>query len=166
MKFSDLVKGTIKVGGTIAKVGVELGADVVGAIAEKIDDKPEEKEKIVSSGKELGQKIKKATHEIAEDSVEVVDDIVESGKEAFEDISDKIKKKTGRYTEKESTDSGSSQSQGEDYTSDDIYSKEHTVDESTSEEQAQGSVKKEKINGRTYITINSASEKTSEDINE
>ena len=48
MKASDFVKGVIKVGGTIAKVGVEVGADVIGVIAEKIDDNPEDKEKIVT----------------------------------------------------------------------------------------------------------------------
>lgn len=104
MKLSDFVKGTIKVGGTIAKVGVEVGADLVGAVAEKIDDKPEDKEKIVSSGKELGQKIKKKTNDLAEDSVDVVDDIVETGKGAVEDISHIVKGKANKHsTGKETT---------------------------------------------------------------
>lgn len=107
MKLSKIVKGSVKVVGTVAKVGVELGSEAIGTIAEKIDDKPEEKEKFVSGGKELGQKIKKSTNEIAESSVEVVDNVVDASKKAFHDISQSFKNKTDQYNnqkkEKDST---------------------------------------------------------------
>ena len=45
MKLSNIVKETIKIGGTIAKVGVEVGADAIGMLAEKVDNNPEDKEK-------------------------------------------------------------------------------------------------------------------------
>ena len=100
MKLSHVVKGTIKVGGTIAKVGVEVGADAIGILAEKVDNNPEDKDKFVTGGKEIGQKIKVSTNRVAEDSVEVVDDIVETGKEVFNDISNKAKEKTDKYSKK------------------------------------------------------------------
>ncbi|NMB42883.1 MAG: hypothetical protein GX995_01970 [Clostridiales bacterium] len=159
MKVSDIVKKTIKVSGTIAKVGVELGADLVGAIAEKIDDKPEEKDKIVTSGKELGQKIKKATNEIAEDSVDVVDDLVESGKEAFEDISEVIRKKTRKYTKKDEYDSWTSEFDDEYDSYDDVTSTEFTSSKGTYK-----STEKEVKNGRTYITINTNKEANTDSI--
>lgn len=89
MKLSTFVKETIKVSGTVAKVSVELGADVIGAIAEKIDNNPDDKEKYVSGGKELGQKIKKSANKAADNSVEVVDDLVETGKGLINDIFNK-----------------------------------------------------------------------------
>ena len=125
MKASDFVKGAIKVGGTIAKVGVEVGADVIGVIAEKIDDNPEDKEKIVTGGKELGQKIKQKTSEIAEDSVNVVDDIVESGKEAFDDISQSFKSKSGHYKQQGQTTSWTYEERDwEDAEYEDVYENE------------------------------------------
>ncbi|HHX54980.1 MAG TPA: hypothetical protein GX705_01355 [Clostridiales bacterium] len=100
MKLSHVVKETIKIGGTIAKVGVEVGADAIGMLAEKVDNNPEDKEKFVSGGKEIGQKIKASTNKVAEDSVDVVDDIVETGKEVFYDISNKVKEKTNKSNRK------------------------------------------------------------------
>lgn len=99
MKLSSIVKETIKVGGTIAKVGVELGADAIGAVAGKIDDNPEDKEKFVTGGKDLGKKIKNKTNEIADDSVGFVDNAVESGKQVFDDLNKKVKKKTGKFNQ-------------------------------------------------------------------
>lgn len=99
VKLSDIVKETIKVGGTIAKVGVELGADAIGAIAGKIDDNPEDKEKFVTSGKDLGKKIKNKTNEIADDSVGFVDNAVESSKQVFDDLSKKVKEKTSKSSQ-------------------------------------------------------------------
>ncbi|NLJ89606.1 MAG: hypothetical protein GX323_01785 [Clostridiales bacterium] len=153
MKVSDIVKKTIKVGGTIAKVGVELGADLVGTIAEKIDDKPEEKEKVVASGKELGQKIKKATSKIAEDSVEVVDDFVESSKEVFEDISEVIKQKTRKYTKEDDHDTWYNDSDVEYESYDDGNS-----DDAANKYKIYKDNGKEESNGRTYITIDTGSE--------
>ncbi len=96
MKLSNIVKETIKIGGTIAKVGVEVGADAIGILAEKVDNNPQDKEKYVAAGKKIGQKIKMSTNKVAKDSVEVVDNFVESGKEVFNDISNKVKEKTGK----------------------------------------------------------------------
>lgn len=109
MKLSHVVKETIKVGGVIAKVGVEVGADAIGILAEKVDNNPEDKEKFVTGGKEIGQKIKVSTNKAAEDSVEVVDDIVETGKEVFNDISNKVKEKTGKYSKKNSDEKSKNQ---------------------------------------------------------
>ncbi len=152
MKISDFVKGTIKVGGIIAKVGVEIGADAIGAIAEKIDDKPEEKERIVTSGKELGQKIKQKTSEIADDSVDVVDDIVETGKEAFDDISQTIRRKTGNY--KKSSSSNESSTAKEAYKSNENENSEDVNSEYNDCVNREDSVQyKEERNGRTYIKL-------------
>lgn len=129
MKVSHVVKETIKVGGTIAKVGVEIGADAIGILAEKVDNNPEDKEKFVTGGKEIGQKIKASTNKVAEDSVEVVDDIVETGKEMFNDISNKVKEKTCKYSKKNDDKEPSNQAN-----------------------------KTKNKSGRTYITIESTTE--------
>ena len=73
MGLGKFVKKTINVVGTAAKVGVELGADAVGAIAEKIDDNPESKEKYQNMGKKLGANIKSGASKIADSSGDVVE---------------------------------------------------------------------------------------------
>ena len=90
MGLGDLVKKTINVVGTAAKVGVELGADAVGAIAEKIDDNPESKEKYREMGKKLGSNIKSGASKIADNSVDVVDNAVESGTKICKNIGEEI----------------------------------------------------------------------------
>lgn len=90
MGLGDLVKKTINVVGTAAKVGVELGADAVGAIAEKIDDNPESKEKYREIGKKLGSNIKSGASKIADNSVDVVDNAVESGTKICKNIGEEI----------------------------------------------------------------------------
>lgn len=134
MKLSTFVKETIKVGGTVAKVSVELGADVVGIIAEKIDNNPEDREKYVSGGKEIGKKIKESTNKAADNSVEVVDDLVEIGKEAINDIGKKVKEKSAKYSKDKNNTGSQNQSSKDDKTKD----KPSNFT---------------KRNGRTYITI-------------
>lgn len=93
MGFGEFVKKTINVVGTAAKVSVELGADAVGAIAEKIDDNPEQKEKYQNIGKKIGANIKSGTNKIADSSVEVVDNAVESGSKICKTIGEEISEK-------------------------------------------------------------------------
>ena len=93
MGLGKFVKKTINVVGTAAKVGVELGADAVGAIAEKIDDNPESKEKYQDMGKKLGANIKSGASKIADSSVDVVDNAVESGSKICKNIGDEISEK-------------------------------------------------------------------------
>lgn len=93
MGLGKFVKKTINVVGTAAKVGVELGADAVGAIAEKIDDNPESKEKYQNMGKKLGANIKSGASKIADSSVDVVDNAVESGSKICRNIGDEISEK-------------------------------------------------------------------------
>lgn len=92
MGLGKFIKGAINVVGVAAKVGVELGADAVGAIAEKIDDNPESKEKFKNMGKKLGQDIKSGTNKIAEGSEDVIDNAVESGAKICKDIGDEFNK--------------------------------------------------------------------------
>ena len=93
MGLGKFVKKTINVVGTAAKVGVELGADAVGAIAEKIDDNPESKEKYQNMGKKLGANIKSGASKIADSSLDVVDNAVESGSKICKNIGDEISEK-------------------------------------------------------------------------
>lgn len=146
MKLSELVKGVIKVGGTIAKVGVEVGADVVGLVAEKIDDKPEDREKIVSSGKELGKKIKESTNKAANESVEVVDDMVRKGKEFFNDISQGAEEDTFSYEEQTNSN-------------DDSQEDKKTSSEAEDIKTTDGKIHREEhSNGRSYIKIKTETE--------
>lgn len=93
MGLGEFVKGTIKVAGSVAKVTVELGADAVGAIAEKVNDDEESKVKYQNMGKKIGKEIKEKTFKFAESSEGVVDKAVDKGVGLCKDISNKVTSK-------------------------------------------------------------------------
>jgi hypothetical protein len=90
MSVGDLLKSTIKLMGAITKVSVEIGAETIGLIAEKIDDNSQSKDRIVNYGKSLGQSIIKGTDQISVISADVLDKVVNSGVNTFKNISEEI----------------------------------------------------------------------------
>ncbi|NFI04585.1 hypothetical protein FC959_09230 [Clostridium botulinum] len=78
MALGKMFEKTIKLVGTVSKVGVQLGADIVGTVAEKIDDDPEVKRRILEYGSKKGQSIKTMTTEVASKSSEIVDRAVDN----------------------------------------------------------------------------------------
>ena len=119
MGLGKFVKKTIDVVGTVAKVGVELGADAIGAIAEKVDDNPESKEKFKNIGKNIGQNIKTGTTKIAESSEDVVDNAFESGSKLCKNLGQNINEKINEVKAKKTTTSEES--------TEHTYSKSYTV---------------------------------------
>lgn len=93
MALGKYVKKAINVVGDVAKVGVELGADAVGVIAEKLDDDPGKKEKFKNIGMNLGENIKSGATKIADGSVDVVDNMVDTGSRICKDIGFEISQK-------------------------------------------------------------------------
>lgn len=78
MALGKMFEKTIKLVGTVSKVGVQLGADIVGTVAEKIDDDHEIKLRISEYGVKKGQYIKAITTEVAGKSSEIVDRAVDN----------------------------------------------------------------------------------------
>ncbi|MDR5588434.1 hypothetical protein [Clostridium aquiflavi] len=78
MALGKMFEKTIKLVGTVSKVGVQLGADIVGTVAEKIDDDPDIKIRISEYGVKKGQSIKAITTEVASKSSEIVDRAVDN----------------------------------------------------------------------------------------
>ncbi|SJT86979.1 MULTISPECIES: hypothetical protein [unclassified Clostridium] len=78
MALGKMFEKTIKLVGTVSKVGVQLGADIVGTVAEKIDDDSEVKRRISEYGSKKGQSIKTMTTEVASKSSEIVDRAVDN----------------------------------------------------------------------------------------
>lgn len=76
-KLGSFFEKAVKVTGTVTKVGVQLGAELAGTIAEKIDDDPEVKKKFIDYGKAKGQAIKEKTTYIASKTSEAVDQAVD-----------------------------------------------------------------------------------------
>ncbi|WP_252248673.1 HIRAN domain-containing protein [Clostridium sp. ZBS20] len=78
MALGKMFEKTIKLVGTVSKVGVQLGADIVGTVVEKIDDDPRVKRRISEYGSKKGQSIKTMTTEVASKSSEIVDRAVDN----------------------------------------------------------------------------------------
>lgn len=90
MGLGKFVKNTINIAGTVAKFGVEIGAEAVGSITGKLNDKPESKDKIISYGKDIGQTIRNNTDQFAESSVDIVDSAVDSTIKTCKNISEDL----------------------------------------------------------------------------
>lgn len=89
--FSSFIEKTVKVVGSVSKVGVEIGADLLGIIVEKIDDNPEAKEKFSNYGKNIGQTIKNYTDDIAITSAKFTDNLGEYGTKVYQSVNNNIK---------------------------------------------------------------------------
>lgn len=99
MALGKMFEKTIKLVGTVSKVGVQLGADIVGTVAEKIDDDPEVKRRISEYGSKKGQAIKAMTTELASKSSDTVDRALETSINALKDGSAKIKDSISQVAE-------------------------------------------------------------------
>lgn len=99
MALGKMFEKTIKLVGTVSKVGVQLGADIVGTVAEKIDDDPEIKRRISEYGSKKGQYIKAMTSEVASKSSDIVDRAVETSMNVLKDGSVRIKDSVSQVVE-------------------------------------------------------------------
>lgn len=80
--FGKLIEKTVKVAGIVSKVGIELGADLVGKVAEKVDDRPETREKYSTIGKKAGRTIKEYTSNAGKIAGEAIDSVIHKGVKA------------------------------------------------------------------------------------
>ncbi|MBK5241837.1 HIRAN domain-containing protein [Clostridium sp.] len=99
MRLGKMFEKTIKLVGTVSKVGVQLGADIVGTVAEKINDDPEVKRRISEYGAKKGQSIKAKTSEVASKSSDIVDRAVETSMNLLKDGSVRIKDSVSQVAE-------------------------------------------------------------------
>jgi hypothetical protein len=99
MGLGKVFEKTIKLVGTVSKVGVQLGADIVGTVAEKINDDPEVKRRISEYGAKKGQSIKAKTSEVASKSSDIVNRAFETSMNVLKDGSVRIKDSVSQVAE-------------------------------------------------------------------
>lgn len=99
MALGKMFEKTIKLVGMVSKVGVQLGANIVGTVAEKIDDNPDIKRRISEYGTQKGQVIKTMTSEVAIKSSNIVDRAVETSMNVLKDGSVRIKDSVSQVAE-------------------------------------------------------------------
>lgn len=90
MFLKKLVENTVKAVGTASKVGVEIGADLIGAIAEKASDDPGLKEKYSNQGKEIGQRIKNTSNKIAISGGNAAEELVKKSRDTYESVKNSV----------------------------------------------------------------------------
>lgn len=100
MGLGEFVKNTVNIVGKVAKFGVEKGAQAAGSIAEKLNDDPESKDKIVNYGKDIGKVIQKNTNQFADSSVDIVDTAVDSTIKTCKNISEDLVVKVNEVIKK------------------------------------------------------------------
>jgi len=100
MGLGKYVKNTINIAGTVAKFSVEIGTVAFGSIAEKLNDNPQSKDKIINYGKCAGQTIRKNTNQFADSSVDIVDSAVDSTIKTCKNISEDLIVKISEVTKK------------------------------------------------------------------